>query len=669
MYSRLSLAHWLLALALILGVAAALRLPALDRIPPGFQFDEAYNAIDAWRVVQGNRDIFFPANGGREPLLSYWQAIFFALLGPNLAALRLASAVISLVTLVVVALALPRLFPHRPDADRLGLVAAGVLAVMYWYLHFSRYSIRAILVPLFMTVVFLTYYRGTVPQAPRILLLWITSIALAGSVYAHPTGRLLPLALAVYTAWLMWTDRRHAVGYGLSFAFVGAASFALFLPLGFYFLDHQWLFWGHPSDVSVFDPSVSPQGPLRVALDQSLALLGMIFVRGDRSQFHNLPGRPTFDPLLAIFFIAGLILMVRDAWRQHGLNRAPYVLLFLWAGIAVLPSWLTDAAPNFSRAIGVLPVLALVVAVGLGWLADRVQRTIINHQFLIILILSLSAIWTARDYFQVWASQPELYYSYDADKEDMARQVQNWSQTGVVYVAPLLATQSTFAFLTRDNPPLMIELERGLVLPASNGREVHYVFPAQLERRARRLTGWLNEAATRQDIANPLGAPLIVRYTLPSVARPQFEGERVIWGAVRPEENRFDRFEAAPYLVGVSGDQKRSPGDRAQYVLYWRTPTVLTQRLTLFAHLVDATGKTVLQDDHEPLATSYPTLEWQTNEVILDYLEFRLPDTFPVGTYQLRVGWYDLATGERRPLTIGGTELLVRVMEVVPEGQ
>ena len=108
--------RWL-ALAGIVLAAALLRLPALDRLPPGFQFDEAYNAIDAWRVVQGSRDLFFPANGGREPLLSYWQALFFALFGPSLGVLRLASAVIGLVTLVVVALALPRLMSHRPDAS------------------------------------------------------------------------------------------------------------------------------------------------------------------------------------------------------------------------------------------------------------------------------------------------------------------------------------------------------------------------------------------------------------------------------------------------------------------------------------------------------------------------------------------------------------------------
>jgi hypothetical protein len=219
---------WWLGLTAILVLAALLRLPALDRIPPGFQFDEAYNAIDAWRVVQGSRDLFFPANGGREPLLSYWQAIWLALFGPDLAALRLGSALIGLLTLVAVALALPRLLAIRPDAARLGLLAAGVLAVTYWHVHFSRYSIRAILVPLGMTLVFVAFYQGTRPLHIKPLLL--AGVALAASVYAHPTGRLLPLALAVYIACAV---KRPAIFLVWPW-WVSSASFSL-SPWGYIF--------------------------------------------------------------------------------------------------------------------------------------------------------------------------------------------------------------------------------------------------------------------------------------------------------------------------------------------------------------------------------------------------------------------------------------------------
>ena len=55
-------AGWLLLLILVV-VGVVLRVPALDRVPPGFGFDEAYNAIDALRVLQGDRIVVLLANG------------------------------------------------------------------------------------------------------------------------------------------------------------------------------------------------------------------------------------------------------------------------------------------------------------------------------------------------------------------------------------------------------------------------------------------------------------------------------------------------------------------------------------------------------------------------------------------------------------------------------
>ena len=684
---RLRLASLAFALALlaILAVAASLRLPALDRIPPGFQFDEAYNAIDAWRVTQGARDLFFPANGGREPLLSYWQALFFAALGPSLSSLRLASAVASLITLAVVAVAVARLFAHRRDAAWLGLLTAAVMTVSYWHLHFSRYSIRAILVPLFMTLVFWMYAEGTGPRAPRVLPLFAAGAALAGAVYAHPTGRLIPLALAAYSLWLALIDRRHAWGYLLSLGLTAAVGFALFLPLGVYFLDHQWLFWGHPSDVSIFDPSVHGGSIPAALVAQTLAVLGMFFVQGDTSNFHNLPGRPVFDPLLAVFFVVGLGVAVVACVRARGRDRSPYALAALWGGLGLAPTLFSDAAPNYSRAIGALPVLCLLTALGLLTATEGLARVVTGRGRpgdpaatasspraapwlafgLPALVLLVSGAWTARDYFQVWSQQPTLYYSYDADKEDAARLIQGWTATDHVYLMPLWASQSTIAFLTRDNPPASIEMSRGLVLPAADGKDAVYTFPAAQERRSRLLTSWLGNAAERTMPLDRQGNGLLIVYRVPSAARPQFAAERIVWGDVRPTYERDDRFVAAPRLVGWQGDTIRAPGDRLQYLLYWHAPQPLGTDLTVFAHLVDASGKTVLQDDHQPLSTSHPVSMWRPNEIILDYTEFRLPDSLPPGQYSLRVGWYDLATGQRRLLDSGADELTVTTLDVV----
>src|SRR5450759_930278 len=73
-----------LALVLITALAAAFRFWKLDSIPPGFHYDEAYEAGEAWRVITqpGYHPIFFPGNFGVEPMFIYLTALAFRLFGP-----------------------------------------------------------------------------------------------------------------------------------------------------------------------------------------------------------------------------------------------------------------------------------------------------------------------------------------------------------------------------------------------------------------------------------------------------------------------------------------------------------------------------------------------------------------------------------------------------------
>ena len=77
--------RWLLpfALLLITALAAFLRFWQLDRIPPGFHYDEAYEALEAWRVLtqRGYHPIFFPGNFGVEPMFVYLTSLAFRLFG------------------------------------------------------------------------------------------------------------------------------------------------------------------------------------------------------------------------------------------------------------------------------------------------------------------------------------------------------------------------------------------------------------------------------------------------------------------------------------------------------------------------------------------------------------------------------------------------------------
>ncbi|RIK58030.1 MAG: hypothetical protein DCC57_01190, partial [Chloroflexi bacterium] len=110
---------WLLLLLLTL-LAAGLRFYQLGVLPPGFQFDEAFNAVDARLVLEGNRPLFLPANAGREVLYTYFQAALAALFGLNVTTLRLASALLGTLAVPITYLVYRRILQRHSRA-----IAAG----------------------------------------------------------------------------------------------------------------------------------------------------------------------------------------------------------------------------------------------------------------------------------------------------------------------------------------------------------------------------------------------------------------------------------------------------------------------------------------------------------------------------------------------------------------
>ena len=75
----------------------------------------------------------------------------------------------------------------------------------------------------------------------------------------------------------------------------------------------------------------------------------------------------------------------------------------------------------------------------------------------------------------------------------------------------------------------------------------------------------------------------------------------------------------------------------------------------VFLHLLDSSGKRVAQIDIAPRGGGgRPTSTWQPGEQIAVPLLLPLPANLPSGEYQLTMGLYDLATGERLQLVEGG---------------
>ncbi len=106
-------------------------------------------------------------------------------------------------------------------------------------------------------------------------------------------------------------------------------------------------------------------------------------------------------------------------------------------------------------------------------------------------------------------------------------------------------------------------------------------------------------------------------------------------------------FDKTFELVGWSLERHELPADSdLELTVVWRALKQPTARYTLFAQLAQVDGGNIAQDDHEPLAGAYPTLQWAAEEMVRDTLRLRVPPNLPAGEYVLRIGWYDTLTQE-----------------------
>jgi hypothetical protein len=109
-------------------------------------------------------------------------------------------------------------------------------------------------------------------------------------------------------------------------------------------------------------------------------------------------------------------------------------------------------------------------------------------------------------------------------------------------------------------------------------------------------------------------------------------------------------------------------GTTLDYTLFFRSLKAVSVDYQVFVHLLDAQGKVVAGNDGPPRQGLYPTSFWSPGEIIADERHWVLD--VPPGEYQLEVGFYQLGTGERLPLTgqnaQGKNQVLIEGVKITP---
>jgi 4-amino-4-deoxy-L-arabinose transferase-like glycosyltransferase len=654
------------ALVVLLLAAAALRLVALDDVPPGLRYDELLNYRMAGRVLAGERPLYFAESWGQEPLFLYAQAAAIALTKECAWSLRLPAVLCGLLGVLATWLGARRLF-----GPRVAVLAAAALAVSFWSLFYSREGIRVLAVTPFHGLMVHFVWRG-LERAPERRWRAMADFLLGGvclgiPFYVYPAARLVPLLWVAFCLYLALFHRRSWPGLLLVIA-VAAMLAAPLLAV-------------------VYGPSRTEQriGQLTGAwtalgeedagqvLSLSLRTLGMFVWQGGKDWLYNVRGRPVFDPLTGICFVVGAALC---AWRWR---QARCALLLLWLGVGIAPAMIVPPPASLSHAIAAQPPAYVLVGVGLEVLWRAVgRRREWAGPLLAAGIVAFHGALSCHDYFVTWAGAPEVRELHQGGVTAVAHELDAHDPPGPVAVGapyvnywhPWNAVGFDLVLRREDLSVRWFNPAGGWVWPAGTGPTTFY-FPA--------------DPLGPQAFDPALEGLFVADAALLPVAGDDFAAFRVAHPAAL--EERLNQVAHAPVawppelahlpppalplvfggrfaLLGAELDGRAvPPGGEVRLITYWEALGADPAPVVAFVH-VTADGVDIW-GQHDWLDVRAAGLQPGDRFAQVHPVPVR-PET-PPGRYHVQMGLYGPDTLLRLPIATGaeGTADRVWVGEVV----
>jgi len=401
---RIRLSWTALALLGILAVGAYFRLAALDSVPPEMTSDHVEKLLDAQRVLDGTHQVFFPNNGGREPLQMYIVAVFSVIsgLGMQFLTLKWVSALEGLITLPILWwMGREIIGEEQPRLGNIvGLLLAALVAVSYWHVALSRLALRIVLTPLVMALVLIFLARAMRHNRRADFLK--AGVALGVGVYCYQAVRIVPVVVVLGVALAMFFPRRGRVERRRmlrNLAALAIISMAIFVPLGRFMIEYPNLFWMRTAGRLFGDDVIMETNPETGVITErtatledrlnafsaNLPVLGqnirnvllMFNWKGDVAWINGAPNKPAMDVVTGTLLILGLA-----AWIVRLIRRRDVVDWLIVPGlfIMLLPSALSIAFPvenpSATRTSGALPFAYLLAAYGLAMLLTLLTRTL-----------------------------------------------------------------------------------------------------------------------------------------------------------------------------------------------------------------------------------------------------------------------------------------------------
>lgn len=362
----------------------------------GFNCDEAVTGYEAYSILETLRDrygeflpLFARVMGDYRPSLYIFLTVpFIKLFGLNEFSTRLTASVSGILTILIVFLLAKRIFNKK-----VALVAALLLSVSPWYIHYTRIAYEVNLLPLLFSLGLWLFLESF--SKPNYLIL--SAIAFGFSLNTYQSARVfIPLFLLS----IIFTFRQHFLNNKKQ-TFLAALAFSIIFV-------RLFVFWISPAGMARAT-QVGVKLDVIQIIQNYLSFFNPIYLFFKGSQ--DMPLNPTGLGLLygfeLITVLAGLAYLVLRG------NKEQKSLLF-WLILYPIPAALVDTASPTRSLVGA-PLFAILSSCGYIQLEQFFQsRFRAKHFFQVaaisLLVLSLASF--SHSYFFNYPSKAAAAWSF-----------------------------------------------------------------------------------------------------------------------------------------------------------------------------------------------------------------------------------------------------------------
>ncbi len=339
-------------LALIVGLAALLRLAWLHKAPPAVNWDEAaqgYNAYSLWLTGKDEYGYKWPLSlrsfdDYKPPLYAYLTAPIVGIWGLNEFTTRLLAAVSGIVSVGLVYLITRKLIKDKAVA----MIAAGMMAIEPWAIYFSRGAWESNLsLMLFLVVVWLILSNQ-----------YGWALALAGlNVFAYHSAKMY---VWIIVGWIGVKLLKNREGWRGSLVgiIVAGVLFGVSITKG-----AGLARFGETSVLKVGGAAVGEVTQRYLAYFSPVNL----FVRGSNEPNQRVDGFGLFYAWEIIFWLAGMVWLVKNIKENK--------FLASWVALGPLPAIITWSWFNPVRVLPLWAANAILIATGIRQIWKRLGGT------------------------------------------------------------------------------------------------------------------------------------------------------------------------------------------------------------------------------------------------------------------------------------------------------